>query len=211
MQLVIRLIFIALLVGVLSCAQLTMPNYVPQGEFSTPDEILNSQEVKRQIRVERGPFILRPPVLTLKISRGFKPSGRRKHHGLDIAGRKNDPILASHDGVVIYAGQAFRGYGKLILIEYDRTWATLYAHLTSFEVKTGDSVRVGEIIGRMGKTGRASGVHLHFELLKEKKPIDPLPFLNAKNPVAGIIDLLNYDWSHEIELNAQPVAYFVRH
>lgn len=84
------------------------------------------------------------------------------------------PILAAHEGVVVYAGNSFRGYGNMVLLEYNHQWATLYAHLDRIMVREGQKLRVGDKLGTMGRTGRATGVHLHFELIKNKQPIDPL-------------------------------------
>ncbi len=94
-----------------------------------------------------------------------------------MRGPKNTPIVAAHPGRVIYVGRGFRGYGKMVMIEYNNRWASLYAHLNSFEVKQGQYVRMGDVIGRMGRTGRATGVHLHFELLKNKLPVNPMSYL----------------------------------
>jgi murein DD-endopeptidase MepM/ murein hydrolase activator NlpD len=87
--------------------------------------------------------------------------------------------LAAHDGVVIYAGRDFRGFGKMVLIEGAYGWASIYAHFSKINVKTGEKVHQGQILGGMGRTGRATGVHLHFELRKKKGPVDPLLYLPA--------------------------------
>lgn len=183
----IRSLLLLVCMAALSCSHLSSPEYVaPSGElttpfenYATPDEYLNSSEAQNiQSNKIRGPLQLYWPVENPIINRGFiSRPGRRNHLGLDLKGRKNDPIYAAHDGVVIYVGQKFRGYGKMILIEYDNTWASLYSHLNSYSVKVGQDVRGGDLIGKMGRTGRATGVHLHFELIKNKKPIDPYPLL----------------------------------
>lgn len=126
----------------------------------------------------QGPFQLQLPVSKYRFVRGFKRvPGRRPHKGVDLDGHTGDAILAAHRGVVVYAGSSFSGYGKMVLIEFDGEWATLYAHLNRFRVRTGDIVEAGDRIGDMGRTGRASGSHLHFELIKNKQPIDPMPYL----------------------------------
>lgn len=127
---------------------------------------------------QSGPFNLRSPVRVFKMNRGFfQHKRRRDHKGLDLGGRRGDDIYAAHPGLVVYAGRKFSGYGKMVLIEYNNTWATLYAHLNKYNVKAGDVVAAGQQIGEMGATGRATGVHLHFELIKNKQPIDPLPYI----------------------------------
>ncbi len=125
------------------------------------------------------------PVDEARLTRGFSsdpvksPRSRRKrpHLGVDLAAPKGSPILASHSGVVIYVGNGFKGYGKLIVVEDQNGWASLYAHLSRAFVREGQRVLQGEKIGAMGKTGRAFGVHLHFEIRTLNGPIDPLEYL----------------------------------
>lgn len=117
------------------------------------------------------------PVDRARMTRGFLPNKRRPHLGIDLAAPKGTPILAAQAGTVIYTGREFRGYGKMVLIESGSGWATLYAHFDKILVSEGQKVRQGEVIGAMGRTGRATGVHLHFEIRKDRGPIDPLPLL----------------------------------
>lgn len=128
------------------------------------------------------------PVDEAKISRGFlvvsdsgskskRKKKRRPHYGLDLANRKGTPILAAQAGRVVYIGSGFRGYGRLIVIEHSGEWATLYSHLHKFLVKEGQMVAQGEKIGLMGRTGRATGVHLHFEIRHNRRPVNPLAYL----------------------------------
>lgn len=111
------------------------------------------------------------------MTRGFLPHKRRPHLGIDLAAPKGTPILAAQAGTVIYAGREFKGYGKMVLIESGDGWATLYAHFDKILISEGQRVRQGEVIGSMGRTGRATGVHLHFEIRRNRGPIDPLPLL----------------------------------
>lgn len=118
------------------------------------------------------------PVRKGRITQGFKKRSR-KHQGIDIAGQKNTPIYAAESGRVLYVGREFSGYGKLIIIEHGSDkWATFYAHLNRFKVSEGQRVRKGQIIGLMGRTGRATGVHLHFEIRYRLSPINPLQYLS---------------------------------
>lgn len=117
------------------------------------------------------------PVDSARLTRGFLPYKKRPHLGIDLAATKNSPIFAAQRGVVIYAGHDFRGFGKMIIIENGYGWASLYAHFNKIYVAEGQKVIQGELLGAMGRTGRATGVHLHFEIRKEKSPIDPLPLL----------------------------------
>jgi murein DD-endopeptidase MepM/ murein hydrolase activator NlpD len=178
-------LFILFLTG-LSCAHFERPEFDGPSEFTPAGEYMNSPEVRSQqdhLPMARGPFRLQWPVAKPVLNRGFRVGhSRRDHLGIDLKGKKNDYIYAAHDGYVVYAGQKFRGYGKMIIIEYDGNWATLYGHMTKFKVKTGQEVHAGELIGLMGRTGRATGVHLHFEVLKNKEPVDPMPLLGDPPP-----------------------------
>ena len=122
------------------------------------------------------------PVDEARMTRGFflkDPHGhsKRPHLGIDLAAKRGTPIFAAHDGTVIYVGKEFRGFGKMIMIEGKGGFATLYAHLVRARAKEGQIVRQGDLIGDMGKSGRATGVHLHFEIRTASGPVDPLQYL----------------------------------
>lgn len=117
------------------------------------------------------------PVDRARLTRGFLVQRRRPHLGIDLAAPTGTPIFASHHGVVIYAGRDFRGFGKMIIIEAENGWATLYAHLHEILVQEGERITQGVTIAKVGNTGRSTGPHLHFELRKDKMPVDPLPYL----------------------------------
>lgn len=102
------------------------------------------------------------------------PMTRRaaRHDGVDLVARHGTPVVATASGRVIRA--AYSGaLGQLIEIEHPNGYVTRYAHLSQMLVKSGQTVALGQMIGRVGRTGRATGVHLHFELLQHGKPIDP--------------------------------------
>lgn len=124
------------------------------------------------------------PVDDARLTRGWLPNKRRPHLGLDLAAPRGTPILASKSGTVIYTGREFRGFGKMIMIESGDGWATLYAHLDNIFVSEGQVVTMGEVLGAMGRTGRATGVHLHFEIRKVSGPVDPLPLLPNGEEIA---------------------------
>jgi murein DD-endopeptidase MepM/ murein hydrolase activator NlpD len=138
---------------------------------------------ERQNYIPRGDFKLYWPVNTVKINRGFRPASDRNHDGLDLGGKRDTPILAAHEGMVIYAGKGFRGYGKMVLLEFNNEWATLYAHLNTISVREGQIVKPGDPLGGMGATGRATGVHLHFELMRNKLPVDPMKWLTSGSQI----------------------------
>lgn len=161
----------------MGCGSFHRPTYdAPKLKVSGSYQATGEPQLYRNHRP--GPVQLTWPVDQVRLTQEFSPSHNPRHQGLDFGGRLGQPIRSAHSGVVIYAGQDFSGYGKMIMIEYSSKWATLYAHLHRIKVKEGDSVSQGEVIGLMGRTGRATGVHLHFELIKNKVPLDPLPFLS---------------------------------
>ena len=103
--------------------------------------------------------------------------GHRHHDGIDIAAPEGTPVVAAADGIVIYSGNGFRGYGNLIVIKHTPRVFTIYAHNKKNLVRKGQKVRQGQTIALVGSTGRATGPHLHFELRIGNKPVDPLKYL----------------------------------
>ncbi|MDI1341673.1 peptidoglycan DD-metalloendopeptidase family protein [Polaromonas sp.] len=102
-----------------------------------------------------------------------------KNKGVDIAGKTGDPVIASADGRVVYAGAGLRGYGNLIILKHNNTFLTAYAHNHTLLVKEDQSVRKGQKIAEMGASD-TDRVKLHFEIRKQGKPVDPARFLPAK-------------------------------
>ena len=114
-----------------------------------------------------------------KVVAGFSEGDNRK--GIDIAGTRGQPVVASAAGKVVYSGSGLRGYGKLIIIKHNKTYLSAYAHNDQILVKEGQSVSKGQMIAEMGNTD-ASQVELHFEIRKLGKPVDPakyLPFVKS--------------------------------
>jgi len=101
---------------------------------------------------------------------------RRFHYGMDFSARKGTPIYATGNGVVKRADNRSSGYGKHIRIDHDFGYVSLYAHLSKYNVRRGQRVKRGDIIGYVGNTGRSVGPHLHYEIFKDKKKINPLNF-----------------------------------
>ncbi len=100
------------------------------------------------------------------------------HTGLDFRGNIGDPIRATASGTVTSAGWS-GGYGKLVEIDHGNGVATRYGHLSEIEVHVGQSIKIGQVIGRLGSTGRSTGPHLHYETRVEGDAVDPQKFLRA--------------------------------
>ncbi len=107
------------------------------------------------------------------------------HAGVDLAGRHGDPIRTASDGVVTTAGWS-GAYGRLVEINHGKGIVTRYGHLSRVTVRPGESVRKGEVIGRMGSTGRSTGTHLHYEVRIDGRAVNPVPYLEASNYVLAI-------------------------
>jgi murein DD-endopeptidase MepM/ murein hydrolase activator NlpD len=104
-------------------------------------------------------------------------TGRRAFHkGVDFAGREGAEVVAVASGVVIWSGERY-GYGQLVEINHGNGYVTRYAHNVDNLVAVGDTVRRGQVIARMGGTGRATGPNLHFEVLLNDRPVDPLTYV----------------------------------
>lgn len=103
------------------------------------------------------------------------------HAGLDIAGEKGQPIYATAAGHVSLAG--YQGaYGNLVVVDHGFGLETKYGHLSSFSVKPGQTVKRGDVLGRLGSTGRATGNHLHYEVRANGRLLNPLQLLTQQKP-----------------------------
>ncbi len=125
----------------------------------------------------RGEALYRAPVASC-VSSGFGPrkgGASGFHHGVDLYTRAPAPILAGGDGVVAKVA-TMRGYGKTVIIRHRNGLETRYAHLSEYApgLKPGARVRRGQFIGRTGRTGNATAVHLHYEVLVDGRRRDPL-------------------------------------
>jgi murein DD-endopeptidase MepM/ murein hydrolase activator NlpD len=112
-----------------------------------------------------------------KITDVFEGAENKRHQGIDIACPIGTPIKASNAGKVIYSNNGIKGYGNLIILRHSEEYVTVYAHNQVNLVEEGAWAEKGQIIGKVGQTGKATGPHLHFEIRKNNKALDPLLFL----------------------------------
>jgi murein DD-endopeptidase MepM/ murein hydrolase activator NlpD len=109
---------------------------------------------------------------------GFEEENQgRGHQGIDIGSPPGTTIRAAAPGTVLYSGDAVRGYGNLIILRHSEELVTVYAHNQVNLVEEGVWVEKGQPIGKVGQTGRATGPHLHFEVRKNNKAVDPRLYL----------------------------------
>jgi len=101
---------------------------------------------------------------------------RKKHYGMDFTAKKGTPVYATGNGVVKRADNSSPGYGNHIRIDHGFGYVSLYAHLSKYNVRRGQKVKRGDIIGYVGNTGRSIGPHLHYEIFKDNQKINPLNF-----------------------------------
>jgi len=110
------------------------------------------------------------------VASAFGARGRSFHDGIDISAPRGTPVRAAADGEVVYS-DSLRGYGNVIIVRHRDGFATVYAHNERNEVRTGQRVRRGEVIGTVGDSGRATGPNLHFEVRQDNVAHDPLGVL----------------------------------
>ena len=134
-----------------------------------------------RIAVQKIPFA-HPLNETFQYTSGFGPRWGTMHYGTDMAAKHGSAILATADGVINFAGWE-KGYGKLIKIKHDFGYETRYAHLSKISVSVGQKISQGDRIGKMGNTGRSTGTHLHYEIRRNGKPINPMKYIRARQNV----------------------------
>ncbi|OAQ20563.1 M23 family metallopeptidase [Thermosulfurimonas dismutans] len=162
--------------------------FVPLQEKATPEILLNTYEyllsdIEAYLKVLSKVPIGKP-------CRGYISSryGRRKdpftgkpafHTGIDIVSYPGTPIRATADGKVIYAGN-HSGYGKVVVIRHGFGYSTLYGHLKKIKVRAGQKVKRGQVIGYLGNTGRSTGPHLHYEIRRYGRYLNPSKYLRLQ-------------------------------
>ena len=147
-----------------------------QSQLDALENVILAKQLKRQIHPEGRP-----------VESGFISSyfGEREdpfdgqetfHKGVDFAGTKGEPVVAVAAGVVTWAGER-TGFGKLVEINHGDGYVTRYGHNEKTLVSVGQTVKRGEAIGLMGSTGRSTGPHVHFEVLRNGRQVDPLSYI----------------------------------
>ncbi|MGD1861423.1 MAG: peptidoglycan DD-metalloendopeptidase family protein [Leptolyngbyaceae cyanobacterium] len=131
----------------------------------------NAKPLKRDLEVSSEFGLRRNPF------GGFR---YEMHSGIDFRGPMGTPIYATANGVVVKAEHS-GGYGKHVVIDHGYSYETLYAHLSDITVQAGDRIDRGDLIGELGSTGRSSGPHLHYEVHRNGRPVNPRYYLDIED------------------------------
>jgi len=164
------------------------------GTLELPDLInelqktkLGMEEIQNYLRKTQDVFKATPrgfPVpgkITSPYGHRHDPLGEgiRFHSGMDISSASGTPILATADGIVSHSGWTTNS-GQVVVLEHGLGFSTVYAHNQKNSVKVGQTVKRGDVIGYVGSTGRSTGPHLHYEVWKDGKHINPKPYLSGE-------------------------------
>jgi murein DD-endopeptidase MepM/ murein hydrolase activator NlpD len=122
---------------------------------------------------------------------------RKFHAGMDFTAPRGTPIYATGKGKVIQAGSKSSGYGKHVRIEHGYNYVTLYAHMSKINVRIGDQINRGDVIGYVGNTGLSSGPHCHYEVRKNGKPVNPVNYY--------FNDLTSEEYATMVEMSNSPM------
>ncbi len=180
---------------------ITSPNRIPQSSIRKSSQFLRKESKRRLASYQEIAWYLAnqrnlrdstPSIYPSdgRVTSGFgyrfspfqKQTGLHRgqfHKGVDLANKPDTPIAASADGTVRYAGWR-GGFGMVVLIDHGFGYSTLYGHTSKVVVKPGDEVNRGQLIAYMGTTGRSTGHHLHYEVWRHGKPVNPLKYLKGK-------------------------------
>ena len=152
--------------------------FIPVGPEALPPD--KAERLDRALTV----LPLAPPLAKYVMSSGFgirrDPINHRRamHTGIDLRAPLRSPVLATAPGKVVFAGRK-QGYGRMVEIDHGNGLSTRYGHLSEINVKVGDGIKIGQVIGLVGSTGRSTGPHLHYETRIDVEAVDPQKFLRA--------------------------------
>ncbi|MDD4163928.1 MAG: peptidoglycan DD-metalloendopeptidase family protein [Eubacteriales bacterium] len=162
--------------------ELVQSNYISTDIITEPvDEVIERGVLTKDKSVDTIGILEYPYTGRISSYYGWRDLGY--HYGLDLVafsgGCYGDDVHAAGDGVVCFAGTKV-GFGTVIYIDHGSGLITVYGHLSAMGVKVGDIVKTSDVIGQIGATGRVTGPHLHFEVQKDGKRVDPLLYLKRK-------------------------------
>ncbi|MDH5179838.1 MAG: M23 family metallopeptidase [Gammaproteobacteria bacterium] len=178
-------------------------NDIHGNQMSVPDFVKSLNDLSTQIRDRSQQLSVLETMLMTRnlqaeviptgrpVTRGWLSSyfglrtdpftGRRVHHsGVDFAGKMGSDVVAVAAGVVTYSGRR-SGYGNLVEINHGNGYFTRYGHNSENTVKVGQTVKKGQVVAKMGTTGRSTGPHVHFEVIRDGRHVDPKSYIHASN------------------------------
>lgn len=147
-----------------------------EAQLDVLEEVIMSQQLRKESK-PRGRPIVKGWTSSYYGKRADPFTGKiAMHKGMDFAGKEGSGIVSVASGVVTWSGERY-GYGNLIEINHGNGFATRYGHNATLLVKVGDNVEKGQVISQMGSTGRSTGPHVHFEVLKNDRQINPAKYV----------------------------------
>lgn len=165
--------------------------YIPGGKRVLPVNVITPKraiaEAPEPRDLPRGEGVFIWPLASGTLTSTFGPRGQSFHDGIDIGAPPGTAVHAARDGMVIYS-DTLRGYGNVVIVEHGGGYATVYAHNEENLVHSGDRVRQGQTLARLGRTGRTSGPNLHFEVRKDNIARNPIYFLPGQAASRQIAD-----------------------
>jgi murein DD-endopeptidase MepM/ murein hydrolase activator NlpD len=146
-------------------------------QLSVIEDFLLSRKLRDEVHPEGRPVT--SGYISSRFGNRNDPfTGRRAYHkGIDFAGRAGADVVAVASGIVTWSGDRY-GYGEMVEVNHGNGYVTRYAHNADNLVQVGDTVKRGDLIARMGETGRATGPNLHFEVMLNGQAVDPLTYIN---------------------------------
>ena len=154
-----------------------------QAQFETSSQqlsVLESMLFEQELELKSQPTT-RPTDSYVTSDFGYRLhpvlGGRAHHNGIDFEANIGDPVRSAGNGLVVFAGWK-TGFGNVVEIDHQNGYLTIYAHNSAFVVKEGDVVRAGQMVAKAGSTGRSTGPHVHFEVHKDGRPVNPRAFLD---------------------------------
>lgn len=150
-----------------------------ENKFHTLDALLTNQNVLAEMQPQGRPA--EKGWVSSRFGKRTDPfTGKQEYHrGIDFAGQRGSNVVAVAGGVITQAKDS-SGYGNLVEIDHGNGYVTRYGHNQDMQVKVGEAVKKGQVVAKMGSTGRSTGPHVHFEVLKNGVHVDPMKFVKSK-------------------------------
>lgn len=168
--------------GISSCASGRVNNSGDQVQFRVRgSEKMGKIRGRELASIKEDTQSWRWPLARNKVTSNFGERGDDHHDGIDLRASIGTPVYAAAEGSVLYAGSRIRGYGKMVVLKHRSGLSTVYAHNSKLVVSEGGRVKRGQKIALSGNSGRSSGPHVHFEIRKGTKAINPVALLPRKS------------------------------